>query len=107
MDSSRPPTSKRALKRQAREEQSRELRKMKKLAKKEEKRNDAAAAAAQGEEGPIWEHLPNEPPNPSRQDKKTMILDSFAKAQSDITLCIDCAFEDKMTEGERKVSADV
>jgi len=107
MDSSNAasqPLSKRAQKRQMREERNREQRALKKQQKREEKQQlQEQQGGGGGEHEPEWDRLPHEPSNAPRQERKTMLLDSFNKAKSSVTLAIDCAFEDKMTESEKKV----
>jgi hypothetical protein len=101
-----PPMSKRAMKRLARTEHKREQRKVKKQARKLERHSATNEVDEEHEKEhfPNWEKLPHEPLNPSRQEKKQLLLTSFAKAQSSITIAIDCAFENYMTDQEKKVS---
>ena len=98
------PLSKGALKRQAREERTKEQRKQKRLEKKEEKRQHQLEHQASGQPDVTWDALPYETRNPTRQEKRALQQESHAKAQSSVTIAIDCAFESYMTEAEKKVS---
>jgi len=95
--------SKRAIKRQQRMERSKEQRKIKKVARKEAKQQQNSEKNG-GKAEVNLEPLPHEQPNAFRAERKANVIESFAKAKSAVTIVIDAAFEEYMTDSEKKVS---